>query len=280
MNPRLARLSAADGLGLAVRLWGEPTARTPLLCLPGLVRTGGDFARLAARHATDRLVVALDYVGRGLSDRATDWRRYRPERILADVLDLCAALHLHRVVIVGTSMGGLLAMGVAAARPRLLSAVALNDIGPEIGGAGLAAVKALVGREHVFPSLEEAAAWLRLNLPWLSLVTAEEWREFAALTVARAADGTWRSVWDPRIERTLEEATGRDLWPLFGALAHLPVLVVRGGASDVLSAATARRMKERKPDLAEIVLDGVGHAPTLSEPAIAPALDTWLAAQP
>lgn len=280
MSPRLVRLSAADGLGLAVRLWGEPTVRTPLLCLPGLVRTGGDFARLAARHAVDRLVVALDYVGRGLSDRARDWRRYRPERILADVLDLCAALHVHRVTIIGTSMGGLLAMGVAAARPRLLAAVLLNDIGPEIAGAGLAAVKALVGREHVFPSLEEAAAWLRLNLPWLSLSTAEEWREFAALTVAQAPDGTWRSVWDPRIARTLEEGAGRDLWPLFGALAHLPVLLVRGGASDVLSPATARRMKETKPDLAEIVLEGVGHAPTLSEPAIAPAVDAWIAAQP
>ncbi|MCS6853746.1 MAG: alpha/beta hydrolase, partial [Elioraea sp.] len=203
MSPRLVRLSASDGLALAARLWGEPSSRTPLLCLPGLVRTGGDFARLAARHAKDRFVVALDYAGRGLSQRARDWRRYRPERILADVLDLCAALQLARVVVLGTSLGGLLAMGMAAARPRMLAAVALNDIGPEVGGAGLAAVKALVGREHVFPSLEDAAAWLRANLPWLSLTTAEEWREFAALTVARAPDGTWRSLWDPRIARTL-----------------------------------------------------------------------------
>lgn len=280
MIPRLLHLSASDGLTLAVRLWGDRSERTPLLCLPGLVRTGGDFARIAARHASARLVVAPDYAGRGLSQRARHWQRYRPERILVDVLDLCAALHLPRVVVIGTSLGGVLAMGLAVARPRLLTAALLNDIGPEIGTAGLAAVEALVGREHVFTSLEDAAAWLRSNLPWLSLATAEDWREFADLTVARGPDGLWRSLWDPRIARTLAEAARRDLWSLFGALASVPVLVVRGEISDVLSEATARRMKAAHPALGEIVVEGVGHAPTLSEPAIAPAVDAWIVSQP
>lgn len=274
------RLSAADGLAMAVRLWGERTGRTPLLCLAGLARTGGDFGRLALRHAGRRLVIAPDYLGRGLSDHARNWRRYRPERLLADLLDLCAALHMPRAVLIGTSFGGLLAMGLAAARPRLVAAVLLNDIGPEIGAGGLAFVRGFVGRRHTLPDLEHAALFLRDRLPWLSLTTAEEWREFAALTFRRDADGRWTSNWDPAIARTLEQGPPPDLWPLFGALAGVPLLLVRGERSDILTAATAARMRARRPDLVELELAGVGHAPTLSEPAIAPAVDAWIEAQP
>lgn len=280
MSERLRRVSAADGLSLAVRLWGERTARTPLLCLAGLVRTGGDFGRLALRHAGTRLVLAPDYVGRGLSERARDWRRYRPERMLADVLDVCAALHVPRAVVLGTSLGGLLAMGLAAARPGLVAGAMLNDIGPEIGRSGLAFVRGFIGRRHSCASLEEAAEFLRATLTRLSLATQEEWRAFAALTFARDADGTWSANWDPAIARTLEARRLPDLWPLFGALARVPLLLVRGGASDILAPGTAARMRARRPDMAELVLPGVGHAPTLSEPQIAPALDAWIEAQP
>lgn len=280
MSERLRRVSAADGLGITVRLWGERTTRTPLLCLAGLVRTGGDFGRVALRHERTRLVVAPDYLGRGLSDRAADWRRYRPDRMLADVLDLCAALHVPRAVVLGTSLGGLLAMGLAAARPGLVAAALLNDIGPEVGGGGLDFVRGFIGGRHTRASLEQAAVFLRETLPWLSLSTPEEWREFAALTFARDPDGTWSANWDPAIARTLDSRPLPDLWPLFGALAHAPLLLVRGGASDILSAETAARMRARRPDMAELVLPGVGHAPTLSEPEIAPALDAWIEAQP
>jgi len=274
------RVSAADGLGIAVRLWGERTGRTPLLCLAGLVRSGGDFGRVALRHAGRRLVVAPDYIGRGLSERARDWRRYRAERMLADLLDVCAALHIPRAVVLGTSLGGLLAMGLAAARPGLVASVMLNDIGPELGSGGLDFVRGFIGGRHTQPDLDHAAAFLRATLPWLSLSTPEEWREFAALTFARDADGRWSANWDPAIARTLDRRALPDLWPLFGALARVPLLLVRGGASDVLPAATAERMRQRRPDMAELVLPGVGHAPTLSEPEIAPALDAWIEAQP
>ncbi|MFQ3623889.1 MAG: alpha/beta hydrolase, partial [Acetobacteraceae bacterium] len=228
----------------------------------------------------DLLVLAPDYAGRGLSERAGDWRRYRPERLAADLLDLCAALHVPRAVVLGTSLGGLLAMGLAAARPGLVAAVLLNDVGPELGGGGLDFVRRFVGAEHVEPDLERAAAWLRGIMPWLSLATPEEWREFASLTFAPGPDGRWRTVWDLAIARTLEERRPADLWPLFGALARRNLLLVRGGASDILSAGTAARMRERRPDMAELVLPGVGHAPTLSEPSIAPAVDAWIEAQP
>jgi pimeloyl-ACP methyl ester carboxylesterase len=280
VNEAVRRVSAADGLGIAVRLWGARTGRTPLLCLPGLVRTGGDFGRVALRHAGQRLVVAPDYIGRGLSERARDWRRYRAERSLGDVLDVCAALHIARAVVLGTSLGGLLAMGLAAARPGLLAAVMLNDIGPEVAGRGLDFVRGFIGGRHTQPDLDHAAQFLRRTLPWLSLTTAEEWREFAALTFARDPDGRWSANWDPAIARTLDGRPVPDLWPLFGALRHVPLLLVRGGASDILSAETAARMRARRPDMTELVLPSVGHAPTLSEPEIAPALDAWIEAQP
>jgi pimeloyl-ACP methyl ester carboxylesterase len=276
----IRRVSAADGLAIAVRSWGERTQRRPLLCLAGLVRTGGDFARVALRHADRRLVVAPDYIGRGLSARARDWRRYRAERLLGDVLDLCAALHIPRAVVLGTSLGGILAMGLAAARPGLVAAVLLNDIGPELGGGGLDFVRGFIGGRHTQPDLDHAAGYLRAKMPWLSLASAEEWREFAALTFARDPDGRWSANWDPAIARTLEAGRPPDLWPLFGALARVPLLLVRGGASGILSAETVARMRARRPDMAELVVAGVGHAPTLAEPEIAPALDAWIEAQP
>ena len=116
---------------------------TPLLCLPGIVRTSGDFETLAHALGAGRRVVAPDYAGRGQSGRSRDITRYAPEACLRDVLDICAALHLHRAIAIGTSFGGLLSMGLAAARPSLFRAVVLNDIGPEIGSSGTEFVRAL-----------------------------------------------------------------------------------------------------------------------------------------
>jgi len=268
------------GLHVSVLTWGEMTGRTPLLCLPGLVRTGGDFALLAERHAPSRLVLAPDYPGRGASDRSLFWRRYLPERLLKDVIDVAAAFRLSRAVVIGTSLGGVLAMGLATVRPRLVTAVLLNDVGPELDPSGLGFVRSFVGHDHPQASLEDAVAFLQRSLPWLSLATPEAWREMALLTFRRGEDGLWRVSWDTRIARTFDRPIPGDLWDLFAPLARLPALLVRGGISDILAAETARRMRERFPHLAFVELPGVGHAPTLSEPAIAPAVDAFLEAQP
>jgi pimeloyl-ACP methyl ester carboxylesterase len=268
------------GLRVAVLTWGSATARTPLLCLPGLVRTGGDFALLAERHAPRRLVVSLDYPGRGRSDRALLWRRYLPERILKDVIDVCAALRLGRVVAVGTSLGAVLAMALATVRPRLVTAAVLNDAGPVFDARGLGFVRGFVGHDHAQPSLDAAIAFLRRTLPWLSLATDHEWREMALLTFRRGDDGTWRANWDTRIARVLDRPMAGDLWDLFAPLSRLPALLVRGGESDVLSAETAAAMRARFPALRYAELPGVGHAPTLSEPGLAAQVDAFLEAQP
>lgn len=268
-------LSAWDGLPLHVLEWGAGPG-LPLLCLPGLVRTAEDFADFAAAHP-GRRVVSLDYPGRGRSGRARDVRRYLPEACLRDVLDICAALHLHRAVVVGTSFGGLMAMGIAALRPGLLAGVVLNDIGPEIGAAGGAFLRGFVGEDPALPSLAASAAHLRAKLPYLSLTTEAEWARFATLTYQEGADGRWHPRWDTRIERLLTPPI-RDLWPLFGALDGIRLLLVRGMHSNLLLAPTVERMQALRPDMAVAEVPGVGHAPTLAERPAARAIDAFLEA--
>ncbi len=267
-------VSSWDGLALKVHAWGQEGERLPLLCLPGLVRTGLDFEDLAARHP-GRRVVSLDYAGRGGSGRAKDVARYAPEACLRDIMDVCAALHLHRAVVVGTSMGGLLAMGLAAARPTLVAGVVLNDIGPEIGSAGQAMVRDFVGHDPAVADQGEAAALLRARLPDLSLKTEEEWRRMAALTYAPGADGRWHPQWDIRIASLLGRPAP-PLWPLFGALAGIPVLLVHGGRSTILTQETVARMRAARPDMRYVTLPEVGHAPHLGEPELAAALEDFV----
>ncbi len=280
MGAVVHRISAWDGLALAVHEWdagqrGDGGAQTPLLCLPGLVRTGEDFAEFSRAVGAGRRVVAPDYPGRGASGRSADVRRYAPEACLRDVLDLCAALHLHHVIAVGTSFGGLLAMGIAAARPTLLRGVVLNDVGPEIGIAGGDFVRRFIADDRALADLDACAAHLRVRLPHLSLETDAAWRRMAVLTYAQGADGRFRPNWDTAIAR-LMEAPPPPLWPLFDGLAHLPLLLVWGEASDILLPTTVAAMREARPDMAVVSLPGVGHAPSLGEPPVLRAIATFL----
>jgi pimeloyl-ACP methyl ester carboxylesterase len=274
MDEIVHRISAWDGFPLVVREWRDGSERAPLLCLPGIVRTSGDFETLAHALGAGRRVASPDYAGRGLSGRSRDIMRYAPEACLRDVLDICAALHLHQAIAIGTSFGGLLSMGLAAARPSLFRAVVLNDIGPEIGSSGTRFVRRFVGHDAAFPDIDAAVAHLRAVLPPLSLDGDEAWRAMAALTYAPAGDGMLRPVWDTRIARLMN---GRmpDLWALFGGLAHLPLLLVQGEASDILLPATVTRMQAARPDMLLATLPGIGHAPTLTEPEMLAALQAF-----
>lgn len=275
MDAIVHRISAWDGLSLVAREWRDGDARTPILCLPGIVRTSGDFENLARALGTGRRVVAPDYPGRGQSERARDIARYAPEACLRDVLDICAALHLHQVIAIGTSFGGLLSMGMAAMRPTLFRAVVLNDVGPELGTRGTEFVRQFVGHDPAFADLDAAVAHLRAVLPPLSLDGDEAWRAMAALTYVPDGDGRLRPSWDTRIARLLDGKTP-DLWALFGALAHLPLLLVRGEASDILLPDTVARMQAMRPDMTVVSLPGIGHAPTLVEPEVLAALHAFV----
>src|ERR1700710_2661427 len=154
-------ISAWDGLTLHVDEWFNGDRLTPILCLPGFVRTGVDFETLAAAIGADRRVIAIDYAGRGDSGRAADIARYGPEACVRDVLDACAALHIHHAVVIGTSFGGLLAMGLAASRPGLIAAAVLNDIGPDIGLDGAKFVRDFIGNDPALENLDACVVFLR-----------------------------------------------------------------------------------------------------------------------
>ena len=275
MDAVVHRLSAWDGLSLFVREWRDGNSRAPLLCLPGIVRTSGDFNDLAQTLGAERRVVSLDYAGRGQSGRSRDISRYAPEACLRDVLDICAALHLHDVIAIGTSFGGLLSMGLAATRPSLLRAVVLNDIGPDVANEGTDDVRRFIGNNAAFTDIDAAVAHLRAVLPPLSLDGDAAWRDMAALTYAPDGDGMLRPTWDTRIARLLNGKTP-DLWALFAGLAHVPLLLVRGEASDILLPDTVAHMQALRPDMAMISLPGIGHAPTLGEPEVVAILRAFL----
>ena len=276
MDPIVHRTSAWDRLPIHVREWHAGDTLPPILCLPGLVRTSGDFEALAPAIAKNRRVVAIDYAGRGDSGRSRDVTRYAPDACVRDVMDICAAIGLHHAVIIGTSFGGLLAMGLAAARPALVRAVVLNDIGPDIGSEGADFVRDFVGNDPALDSLTACAAFLRTTLPPMSLDGDAAWRRMAELTYQPGPDGRFHPVWDTAIARLLTR-TAPDLWLLFGGLANVPILLVRGGASNILLPATVTRMQDARPDMTVVTLPGIGHAPILTEPPALSAIQNFLA---
>jgi pimeloyl-ACP methyl ester carboxylesterase len=276
---REKRLTAQDGLSLYYRDYGDPLSpRPPLLCLTGLTRNSADFADLATRHAGERRSLCLDYRGRGRSAYDRNWRRYEARTYVADIAQLIAAADLHGVVVIGTSLGGLLAMALAVLKPTALAAVVLNDIGPDLAQGGFGRILDYIGTDQPQPDWQSAARYLRQLLPTLSIKTDEGWIRMAEMTYRRGEDGLLHFDWDVNLAKPLR-ATRRaipDLWPYFGALRQLPVLALRGELSDMLSAQTFARMALAKPDLERVTVPDVGHAPTLNEPIAAAAIDAFI----
>jgi pimeloyl-ACP methyl ester carboxylesterase len=186
-------------------------------------------------------------------------------------------MYLDHVVVIGTSFGGLLAMGLGAARPTLLRAVVLNDIGPDIGATGAAFVRRFIAIDRALPDLAAAAAFLRAHLPPMSLHTDADWERMAMLTYVQGPDSRFHPRWDTAIATLLRDPTP-PLWPLFGALSHVPLLLVWGEVSEILTAPTVAHMRAARPDMTVVSLPGIGHVPTLNEPLVQGALTPFLAA--
>jgi pimeloyl-ACP methyl ester carboxylesterase len=273
-------LTAQDGLALYYRDYGDPlAARTPVLCLSGLTRNSADFDEVATRLAAERRVLCPDYRGRGRSAYDPDWRHYEPRTYINDVAHLLAAAGVGRAVVIGTSLGGLLAMGLAVLRPTAVAGVVLNDIGPEVDSGGFARILDYVGTDHPQPDWESAARYLKELLPRLAPNADEAWwRLHAETTFRMGEDGRLHFDWDLNIAKPLvrQGTTTPDLWALYRGLRQLPTLALHGALSDVLTDRTFSRMALEKPDLVCVTVSDVGHTPSLSEPQSTSALDAFL----
>jgi len=277
---RERRLTAQDGLQLYYRDYGDPLAsKTAVLCLAGLTRNSSDYHDVALRLAHERRVLCPDYRGRGLSDYDRNCRNYEPRTYLNDALHLLAATGVGHAIIIGTSLGGLLAMGLAVLRPIAVAGIVLNDIGPELERSGLARILDYVGKDHPVPDFEQAARFLKHILPHLAPKADHAWwLRLAERTYRKGADGLLHFDWDLNLARPLQnqKATAPDLWALYRGLARIPTLAFRGALSDVFSEQALRRMALEKPDLVCVTVADIGHTPTLCEPEAVSALDAFL----
>ncbi|HET9977262.1 MAG TPA: alpha/beta hydrolase [Burkholderiaceae bacterium] len=259
---------------MAYWTWGRADHPHVVVCAHGLTRQGLDFDTLAqALTAGDRCrVVSVDVVGRGRSDWLGDPMGYQVPQYVADMVTLFARLHAGTVDWVGTSMGGLIGLGVAALAGSPLRRLVVNDVGPTLDPAGLARIGQYVGRPARWATLDEAADALWSISQGFGPHTREQWLAFTAPQLVAEADGSLRPRCDPAIAvpfaSTTPEAAAtneRLLWAAWDRLA-LPTLLLRGADSDLLSHATAQAMTERGPRAKLVEFAGVGHAPTLIAP--------------
>ena len=272
----MPRFTSSDGLSLYYDDTGG--AGPVVLCLSGLTRNSTDFDYAIPALAGAR-VIRMDYRGRGKSDWAEDFTTYTIPREAQDALELLDHLDLPSAGILGTSRGGLIALTLAAMARDRLTGVCFNDVGPVIDPDGLAVVLDFLGRDPVWKTHDQAAAVFGSRMAGFANVPASRWREEVERHFIETPGGL-RINYDPKLrDVTLAafdpKADPPDLWPLFDALAGLPVAGLRGVNSDILSPETFAEMQSRLPMIAAQVADR-GHVPFLDEPESVSVLSRWI----
>lgn len=271
--------TSRDGLTLHYRDYPGPSDRPPLLMLHGLTRNSRDFEHVAARYAGDWRVIAVDFRGRGLSEKDPNSARYTPATYAGDVIQLLDELQIDKAVFLGTSLGGLVTMIVATVAPERIAGVLLNDVGPELDLSGIDRIKTYVGKPVLFRDWEDAAEQLQSRSGDVHpRYGREDWLRFAR-RICRETDAGVEFDYDMAIAEPFNAGnTGEvpDGWPYYKALAGRPVLVLRGELSDLLSDAAADRMATEIPGVEVVTVPDVGHAPDLDEPAAVAAIDRLL----
>lgn len=273
-------LVVRDGLKLYYRDYPGSSSKPPILCLHGLTRNSRDFAEFAERHAPEFRVLALDFRGRGASEYDPSPMRYNPLTYAGDVIELLDELCIEKAIFVGTSLGGLVTMAIAAMQPQRIAGAILNDVGPDVDPSGIERILTYVGKDRRYASWDEAADAISWNYgSSFDRYTHDDWVRMAKRN-CREENGEIRFDYDMAVAepfRNAGPAPEVDLWPLFNVLASKPLLVIRGAKSDLLTAETAEKMRVAGPEVKVALVEGVGHAPELNEPEALEAIDAFLA---
>ncbi len=275
--------TSPDGLKLFVRDYPGPASpRLTVICVPGLTRNSRDFDELAPHLAQKYRVLCVELRGRGKSEYAKDPMSYQPPVYVRDVIALLDAFQLKQVAFIGTSLGGIVSVALAAVMPRRLLGVVMNDIGPEIDTSGLTRIANFVARGYSGPTWDDAAkALLDLDGKIYPDWQHADWLKMARRRFTTAPDGSIKHDYDLNIAKPFGQAAqagaaATSLWPFFLQLTDIPVLALRGAISDVLSPQTFQQMKERLPHLEQCTVANRGHTPYFDEPDAMRAVDDFL----
>ena len=281
-------LTSQDGLRLHYRDYGSAQdPGVPVVCLSGLTRNAADFGILAhalaqgAAGGKKRRVICPDYRGRGLSDFDPNWENYNLMVENGDILNVLTVAGIESAVFIGTSRGGLHTMVLSATRPGVLRGAVLNDIGPVIEQIGLIRIRNYVGKTPLPHSWDEAVDLLKnINAAHFTALSDAEWQVFAR-QIFREENGKPVGAYDPNLVKPME---GLDLtvpvptmWPQFEGLANIPVMVVRGENSDLLTAETVDEMTKRHPNCVALNVPNEGHAPLLNDAPTIKAIAAFVA---
>lgn len=268
-----------DGLKLYYRDFGAENTGTPVICLPGLTRNSRDFEDLANYLSARRRVITCDFRGRGYSEYDENWENYHPLTYVQDTWTLLDHLGIDKIIVVGTSLGGLCAMVMATTQGERVAGVVMNDIGPEINPAGIERVREYTGRVPPVSSWDEAAEQSKeIYGDWLPGLSDEDWKKMAWRAYRENEKGVPHLDMDPNIGEAVRKVGAQkgDPWALFDSFKDKPVTLLWGVMSDILTKDIIDKMTAKKPDLNVVAVPNRGHVPLLDEPECRAALDAFL----
>jgi pimeloyl-ACP methyl ester carboxylesterase len=273
---------SGEELRLHYRDYSGPASRSPLICLPGLTRNARDFEPVAEMLGGKRRMIAVDLRGRGESGYARNAMSYVPLTYVQDIDGLVRQIDPKGFVLLGTSLGGLVSMLLAPMWMGKVKGIILNDIGPEIGAKGLERIRSYVGQGRSFDTWMHAARTMaEANRDVYPAYGLDEWLRFAKRTCKLTNNGRIVLDYDMKIAEPFKLPGGEagvDLWPVYEALADVPLLILRGQSSDILEKQAAAKMLKKHGNATLVTVPGVGHAPSLDEPAAQAAIHDFLSA--